>query len=557
MSQKLYLLNGWQIEKIRRFVMVRKNMILGLVLFLFLLSPSLYAEKVEWIPGEFVVKLHKGAHLNSIQLLMDSKIKKVIAEDTVVIQRSVIENTATILSMGAKNSAIKYIEPNYIYRINKVPDDTDFNRLWGMQNTGQKDSTGTTGVPGIDIGAVEAWDITTGSKKVVVAVIDTGVSPNIADLKQNIWTNETELNGQNGVDDDKNGYVDDIHGYDFVNNDGDPTDDHGHGSHCSGTIGASGNNGQGVAGVTWEVSIMGVKFLSASGSGSLEGAIQSIDYARKNGAHILSNSWGGGGYSDILKEAIEKTNEAGQLFVAAAGNESNNNDSKPSYPASYDVANVLSVAAIDNRGQLASFSNYGAKKVHVGAPGVNVYSTTPSGFASWSGTSMACPHVSGVAALLLSHQSDLSGVELKERIVKTTTPLAALKNKVASGGLVNALHALNNETAPEDPNDPDNWKSAPIRIETSHPYREKEKLEWVVEQAGAEKIAVHFSRFDTERGYDKVEFFDSNNNSLGVMSGLNDGAYSPFAVGEKIIIRFSSDDNVQKHGFEIDKVAFQ
>jgi serine protease len=214
---------------------------------------------------------------------------------------------------------VLYAEPNYTVRALAVPNDPMFPQLWGMPQ----------------IKATNAWDRATGSDDIVVCVIDTGVDYNHPDLAGNMWTNPGEVPG-NGVDDDGNGYVDDVHGYDFVNNDGDPMDDHGHGTHCSGTIGGIGNNGVGVAGVNWKVRIMALKFLSASGGGSTADAIDAVNYSVQMGVRVSNNSWGGGGYSAALYDAINAGKTVGQLFCAAAGNDTNDNDANPSYPASYD-----------------------------------------------------------------------------------------------------------------------------------------------------------------------------------------------------------------------------
>ena len=214
------------------------------------------------------------------------------------------------------------------------------------------------------------------SANVLVGVIDTGVDYNHPDLAANIWTNPGEIAG-NGIDDDGNGYIDDVHGYDFVNNDGDPMDDNGHGTHFSGTIGGVGNNGIGVAGVNWNVKIMALKFLDSGGSGSTANAVAGVQYATMMGVDVTSNSWGGGGFSQALYDAIDAAGAANIAFVAAAGNNGANNDTSPAYPAAYDLPNIISVAATDDNDELASFSNYGAASVDLGAPGVDILSTLP------------------------------------------------------------------------------------------------------------------------------------------------------------------------------------
>ena len=335
-------------------------------------------------------------------------------------------------------------------------------------------------------------------------------------------------------------------------------DDHGHGSHCSGTIGARGDDGKGLVGVAWNTRIMGIKFLSADGSGSLDGALKAIDYATSMGAKVLSNSWGGGGYSETLKQAIERSNAAGTLFVAAAGNESNNNDSNPTYPATYDVANVLSVAAIDNRGQIASFSNYGKSKVHVGAPGVNIMSSiTGAGYDSWSGTSMATPHVSGMAVLLASAEPNITGIQMKERIIATAQPIAGLRGKVRSGGLANAYAMLTNQVAPPDVNDPANWQSVRVSVSSVHPYKDSSKEQFDVKVPGAKQISLFFERFDTERDFDKVEIFDAKGKKIETISGKNDGYFSATIDGDSAKITFTSDASVNGYGFDITKAAFR
>ncbi|MBM3887636.1 MAG: peptidase S8, partial [Verrucomicrobia bacterium] len=330
-----------------------------------------------------------------------------------------------------------------------MPNDTRFAQEWGLHNTGQ-----TGGTADADIDAPEAWNIVTGSPSVVVAVIDTGVDYNHPDLTANMWTNPGETAG-NGVDDDHNGYVDDVRGWDFYGEQNDPKDDHFHGTHVAGTIGAAGNNGRGVVGVNWQVKIMALKFLSAGGYGYTSDAVNAIHYATIKGARIMSCSWGGGGYSQSLKNMIDAAASAGVLMAAAAGNSSSDNDQYPMYPASYSCSNIIAVAATDSRDQLAWFSNYGATSVHLAAPGVGVLSTLPTvktpamtdyglptDYGSLSGTSMATPHVSGAAALALAQDPGLTLAQLRARIVQRTDHLSNLAGVVQSGGRLNAFNAV-------------------------------------------------------------------------------------------------------------------
>lgn len=352
--------------------------------------------------------------------------------------RQLLARIKDLLATGA----FQYVEPDYVVTASLTPNDTAFTdgTLWGLRNTGA-----SGGVVGADIGAVGAWDITTGNTNIVVAVIDTGVNYLHQDLVSQMWLNPGEF-PNNGIDDDGDGYVDNVHGINAVTNGGDPMDDNGHGSHCAGTIGAAANNGSPHVGVAWNVRIMALKFLDVSGGGATSDAIECIQFARLNGARILSNSWGGGGFEQALQDAIEATRVAGLLFVAAAGNESTNNDGPGrSYPASYPIDNVVSVAAVDRANNLAGFSNYGSQSVHLGAPGVAIYSSThssASSYATFNGTSMACPHVSGAAVLLWARYPGASYAEIRQRLFVGTVPIASLSGKTATGGRLNVLNSL-------------------------------------------------------------------------------------------------------------------
>lgn len=352
----------------------------------------------------------------------------------------------------AANPEIEYIEPNYIISLNSkrtnLPTDTNYAKQWGLANNG-KNSGGifSSGLKGEDINVEKAWQITKGAEgnaMVKIAVIDTGVDYNHPDLKAQIDVNTAELNGKEGVDDDGNGYVDDIYGYDFANKDGNPMDGHGHGTHCAGVIGAS-HNGIGIAGVMKNVKIIPVKFLSDKGSGETIDAIASIDYAIKRGVQVMSNSWGGGEREQSLQDAITAAEAAGITFVAAAGNESSDNDRTDSFPANYEVSNVISVGSFAGNGSKSSFSNYGVKKVHVSAPGSSILSTYKGGYSNLSGTSMACPHVAGIVGLLLSKEPGLTPAQIRERLIRTSTKTSKLQSASVSGGRVDAYRALMNE----------------------------------------------------------------------------------------------------------------
>jgi hypothetical protein len=347
------------------------------------------------------------------------------------------EPLASKLTALRMDPSVLYAEPNYKVKALRQPNDSLFSELWAMQNSGQ-----FGGKPGADISAVKAWDKSIGSRDVIVAVIDSGVDYNHPDLAGNMWTNPREIPG-NGIDDDNNGYIDDVHGYDFAYGDGDPMDGDGHGTHVSGTIGGLGNNIGGVAGVNWQVRIMALKFLSDEGWGYTADAIAAVEYAVRMGANLSNNSWGGGGYSQALYDAIRAAGSANQLFVAAAGNAANDNDASPSYPASYDLENIISVAASDPADQLTWFSNYGRNSVDVAAPGEWILSCYPgSNYAYLDGTSMASPHVAGLAALIWSMNPGVSATQVKQMILGSVDKVASMTDLVRTGGRLNANAAL-------------------------------------------------------------------------------------------------------------------
>jgi len=295
-------------------------------------------------------------------------------------------------------------------------------------------------------------------KTVVVAIIDSGIDTTHEDLKDVLWVNPKEIPG-NGIDDDGNGFVDDVNGWNFYDGTNKTFKDNGedfHGTHVAGSIGAVGNNGRGVTGVAWHVKIMSLKFLGGSqGKGSTSNAVRGINYAidmRNRGVsvRVINASWGGGSDSQALRQAIADANNAGILFVCAAGNDGNNIDSFPDFPASYapDFPNAISVAAVDASGGLASFSNVGHRSVSLAAPGVFIYSTVPGSYGQLSGTSMSTPYVSGIAVLLWSHEPSLTPAQVKQRIVDTSEPLPSLVSLVARSGRASAFNALTNRIAP-------------------------------------------------------------------------------------------------------------
>jgi thermitase len=323
-----------------------------------------------------------------------------------------------------------------------LPDDPQFADQWALDNQGQEN-----GKAGADISALEAWKKTHGSEEVVVAVLDSGVDYTHLDLRSNMWLRPDNVPA---YFDDELGSFNDQQGYNGTDPLTDPMDDNGHGTHCAGIIGAEGDNSEGIAGINWHVQIMPLKFLGRGGFGTTADAIKAINYAidrKKHGVNIrvINASWGSTANSKALEDAIRAAGDAGILFVAAAGNDGSDNDRRPHYPSNYDLPNVISVAALDRNDQLASFSNWGVKTVHVAAPGKDILSTwLGDAYRDASGTSMAAPQISGVAALILAKEPNLSVEKLKERILKSVDKLDSLNGKIASGGRIDAAKAVGN-----------------------------------------------------------------------------------------------------------------
>lgn len=377
-------------------------------------------QRPEFVPGELLIKFNENAspaETRSALLKIQGKLKKKIKLTGVQLVNVPVNTVKMAIRQLGINTVVEYAEPNYFRYMNALgtgtyPDDSQFDDMWGLDNIGQ-----TVGTVDADIDAPEAWDITTGNPDMVVAVIDSGVDMEHEDLAANIWTNQGEI-PENGIDDDNNGYIDDVHGWDFAHDDNDPSDTDsicgGHGTHTAGTIGAVGNNGIGVTGVNWDVQVMPLKifkqvlfFFCSTTSADI---VEAIEYATAMGVRVSNNSYGGGPPSQAEHDAIQASDT---VFVVAAGNEGVNNDTTPSYPANYNLDNIISVAATDHNDDLASFSNYGST-VDLAAPGVAILSTTPyDNYESFNGTSMASPYVAGAAAMLLGENPQLTTKEVK------------------------------------------------------------------------------------------------------------------------------------------------
>lgn len=529
----------------------------------------------EHVPGEAVVKVRDGkAFAQALVSLRSVRAAEAFQTDARFFRVKLAEKSdlAAFLDSANKNPAIEYAEPNYIYKINVTeglqrinPSDPEFAKLWGMKNTGQTDAAGQVGIAGADIGATRAWDQATGSRDIVVAVIDTGIDYNHNDLAGNIYRNPGESgNGResNGVDDDNNGFVDDHVGWNFAGvSNNNPMDDHAHGTHVAGTIGALGNNGIGVAGVAWNVRMMPIKFLTGSGSGTLADAVLSIQYATKMGVHMMSNSWGGGGFSQALMDAIVAAKDKGILFVAAAGNDGQNVDGAPHYPSSYQVDNVIGVAATDNRDQLATFSNYGKRSVHIAAPGVKILSTIPNNaYGTFSGTSMATPHLAGAAAVLWGANRSLDYAAIKQRIVNSRDPKTQLARKIISSGRLNLHNALNAIYPPSNEPAEGDWIDGdPMTpIESAHPYSDSYMKEWTVRgPSNAKFMRVHFARYDLENRYDWVRVSDGRGQEVDLITGVSNEPVNSWHVeGNEIQLKFMTDSSISRWGFVIDKFQY-
>lgn len=383
---------------------------------------------------EAVIQQH-GASLRQLDAQgRDMKMRYVADGRIVKVQVPKGVNRDHLIKKLAANPAIAVAEPDYPLHALAVPNDPDFGDLWALQNTGQ-----SGGTAGADIKAVDAWDISTGSHEIIIGIIDSGMDYTHPDLIDNRWVNPGDLPGS-------------TYGYSTLNAEQDPMDTDGHGTHVAGTIGASGNNGIGITGVNWSVTLLPCQFLGPLG-GSTAGAIECIDYFTdlklNHGVNVraTNNSWGGGAYSETLKAAIESGGDAGILFIAAAGNDGDDADSIPMYPAAYDSDIIVSVASTDRNDDLSVFtngsSNYGATSVDLGAPGSDILSTVPGGgYVAASGTSMASPHVAGAAALLWSVNPDITPVEMKTILIDSGDSLPALEGKTLSGKRLNLASAM-------------------------------------------------------------------------------------------------------------------
>ena len=538
------------------------------------LAKELMSREAPFVAGEVLVKFREGKSVAALQGVQIKKELNLLAGRFALVSTAQKSVSVAIAELEV-NPAVEYAEPNFIYtainntsnveralaRMEVQQGDDRFGLLWGLANTGKNEpdrngAPGTeVGLAGVDVNALKAWQITKGSRDITIAVIDTGIDYNHPDLAANMWKNSGEVAGD-GVDNDKNGYIDDVYGWNAAVDSGNPFDGHGHGTHCAGTIGAVHNNG-GVAGVMADVKIMAVKFLTDSGSGSLVDAIEAIDYATKMDVDLMSNSWGGGGYTQALFDSIKAASDKGILFVAAAGNSTSNNDVRANYPSNYATENMIAVAAITHQDQLASFSSYGKRTVHIAAPGRNVLSTTPNnGYSVFSGTSMATPHVSGVLGLYLAQEGRRPHAETIERMIATSVPSSAYRRTTVSGGRADAYNLLT-DTRPARQEPPaDQWQSERMTevFESVHPYANSSKLSRTINVPGAKYIRVVVKKLDTESGYDFLTVKDSSGAVIEKLSGKLEDFTSDYVAGDSVLIEFSADGSQAAWGFLVEEV---
>ena len=417
---------------------------LCLSLFSIFAAPTM-AQQNNFASGELLVKFKNGT-ASRAAVSVNEKIGASVKEEFPDLHWQRVKLPARMsvsraIALYQSYGEIEIAQPNFYYNLQATPNDVRFGELYGMQK----------------ISAPAAWDLTTGSQQNVVAVIDTGIKYTHEDLAANMWTNAGEIAG-NGIDDDGNGFVDDVYGYDFFYNDSDPLDENGHGTHVAGTIGAVGNNNLGVVGVNWTVRLMAIKIYSASGNGTtsamLINAYNYVRMMRERGVNIrvTNNSYGGCdeacSYDQATKDAIDALGNANVLQVFAAGNNGQNVETTPFYPGSYTSPSILSVAASDSNDNKASFSNYGTTGVDVAAPGVSILSTvrTSANYGTLSGTSMASPHTAGAAALLAAQNPNLSAASLKATLMNSVDVLSNWNGIVKTGGRINVSRALQNQT---------------------------------------------------------------------------------------------------------------
>ena len=580
-----------------------KGLLLGVALTIY---TAAWATGQNAIKGEYIIKLDgetrypkpldlKAFFVKSFQGSVKYESHRDLSESSTYLVR--VSGELDINQAIQENPEILIIEPNYIYRsfefkngtqrFDFVPRDEKFSKQWGLYNTQQRLDQRYQMTRGADMKMLEAWNAEPRSidaaKDIVVAVIDTGINKKHEDLKENLWNNPGEFGewqprnqddvdrapgcwdkSCNKLDDDGNGLVDDLHGWNWVSFSTDNPgtakfdDDQGHGTHCAGVIGAK-HNQKGVSGINNKVQLMALKFLSRKGEGTLAGAIEAINYAVEKRADVINASWGGAQYSEILHQTIRNAGAAGVLFVAAAGNSALNNDYFASFPANYNlVEGLTSVAATEFNNQRAYFSNFGKRNVHVSAPGHVIMSTVlgKRGYSYMSGTSMAAPHVSGIAAMLIGlypEKFSRRPETLKRYLMQTSTRTVSLNWQLASGGIINAKNAVLGlvPLGNTEPRSRGGWTSRRASFRSAHPYLPNTDKTFELKSRGADWMRIKFGKYSLEEGIDQVELYDGKGNLFDTITGLGENKLSRPIKGDTVVVKFKTDANVNDWGYEI------
>ena len=501
--------------------------ILGLCLF----TQNLIAKE---IAGEWILKIDHPRNWESVANSLRGWVKKVRPLGFSKRYALISATSFPIRNFLSRSSHLLELQPNFRYKAFSGAD-PEIQKSWALSNHGQEISNWGVGVSGMDLNVDGAWKVSTGSQKVKVAILDTGINRAHEDLQNNVSKDEEW-------------------GWDFIHQNSNPLDDNGHGSFCAGIIGADWNNQKGTRGINQYVNLLSVKVLDFLGQGSTATAIEGIEYSMLKGAHIINASWGGKQFDPALFETVKKATEKGILFVAASGNASNSNDDLETavYPASFKIPGVLSVAAYDPNGKRTSFSNFGRTSVHIGAPGLEIFGVELGGYGFRSGTSFAAPHVTGVAALLKSNEPQMNGVMLKERVIRTGRLLHPYeKYFTATGAIVDAENALRG-IEPTAPPFPVSWKRIAFRRSTEHPYLADTQERFIVKEPGATHLRVHFKKFNLEKKFDQVKIEDKEGKEVFVYTGELESFNTVEVLGDTLVIQFTSDFNRQNYGFDID-----
>ena len=532
------------------------------------------------ISGDYLLRMNEGESIDDLRLKYPDL--RIIETHDLSLMKSIFlvnipTRNKTIKYLLNKESTVSRFELNETITLDELKpkiinspiiatsSDPLFKDQWGLFNNGRNepvDSDGehssVSGSSGSDIKYKESRDIYTGSSELIVAVIDTGIDYKHEDLKNNIWINRAEMNGQTGVDDDGNGFIDDYHGYNFVDLNANPMDDHGHGTHCAGIIGAQTNNGKGVRGVMKDVSLMPIKFIDSSGKGDVLNAIKAIDYAVQNGAKVLSNSWGYSKSSSLLFDVIKEAHKKGVIFVASAGNSHMDNDLYNNFPSNYHLPNIISVAAHNYADELAYFSNYGIKSVDIAAPGRNIVSTFPNDkYAVLSGTSMSAPFVAAAIALYQGYWGEDSISQIKDDLFSSGHFHKAYRGHVFSQSRLNLDNFLTKHYPYRVVPEVGEWESDfNYLFESDHPYKVREKKEHTIVIPGAEFVRVVFERVETEK-YDFITIKDKDGFVAQKFSGNHKDFVTEYIEGDTLVFEFESDHTIVGWGYKVLRVEYQ